>query len=97
MAKKATGLQTVSALHISVNSIFPIFHWHFLCLLCFRVKSKVSFPVVRGIWWVFRYHLGTVAFGSCIIAIIQLIRTILAYIQNKLVIIILATVVAGTI
>jgi len=32
---------------------------------------------------VFRYHLGTVAFGSCIIAIIQLIRTILAYIQEK--------------
>ena len=53
----------------------------------FREKSKVSFPVVRGIWWVFRYHLGTVAFGSCIIAIIQLIRTILAYIQNKLVLI----------
>lgn len=30
-----------------------------------------------------RYHLGTVAFGSLIIAIIKTIRTVLAYIQRQ--------------
>ena len=46
-------------------------------------KHSTSFPVLRGIWLVLRYHIGTVAFGSCILAIIVLIRSILAYIQNK--------------
>ena len=32
----------------------------------------------------FRYHLGTVAFGSFIIALIQFIRMILHYIEKKL-------------
>lgn len=71
------GTEFFLACHeMAIAGAFCQFYWT-------RDKRKVSFPVVRGIWWVFRYHLGTVAFGSCIIAIIQLIRTILAYIQNK--------------
>ncbi len=34
-------------------------------------------------WLTIRYHLGTIAFGSFIIALIQLMRIILAYIQNR--------------
>jgi len=71
------GTEFFLACHeMAIAGAFVQFYWT-------RDKSKVHFPVVRGIWWVFRYHLGTVAFGSCIIAIIQLARTILAYIQNK--------------
>ncbi|XP_063694180.1 choline transporter-like protein 1 isoform X3 [Bolinopsis microptera] len=71
------GTEFFLACHeMAIAGAFCQFYWT-------RDKRKVSFPVLRGIWWVFRYHLGTVAFGSCIIAIIQLIRTILAYIQNK--------------
>jgi len=71
------GTEFLLACHeMALAGAFVQFYWT-------RDKRNVSFPVLRGIWWVFRYHLGTVAFGSCIIAIIQLIRTILAYIQNK--------------
>ena len=31
-----------------------------------------------------RYHLGTVAFGSLLIALVQLIRVILEYVDHKL-------------
>jgi len=31
-----------------------------------------------------RYHLGSIAFGSLIIAIIQIIRVILEYVNHKL-------------
>lgn len=55
----------------------------FVQLYWTRDRSSVKSPVLRGVWWVVRYHLGTVAFGACIIAIIQMIRTILSYIQKK--------------
>ena len=32
----------------------------------------------------FRYHLGTLAFGSLIIAIIRMIRLVIEYIEQKL-------------
>lgn len=47
-----------------------------------------SRPVKQGIysmsWVAFRYHVGTAAFGSLIIAIVQLIRAFVAYVQAKL-------------
>lgn len=39
--------------------------------------------VRSAIWNLIRYHLGSVAFGSLIIAIIQMIRAVLAYIEKK--------------
>lgn len=49
-------------------------------------KNKKTPPgaVCTGMWWVFRYHLGTIAFGSFIIAIIQLVRIIMAKIQAQI-------------
>ena len=32
----------------------------------------------------FRYHLGSLAFGSLLIAIVQLIRVFLEYLENQL-------------
>lgn len=37
-----------------------------------------------GLWWTLRYHLGTVAFGAFIIAVVQLIRVFAAYAQSKI-------------
>ena len=37
-----------------------------------------------SLWNVTVFHLGTVAFGSLVIAIIRMIRTILEYVEKKL-------------
>ncbi|XP_013398047.1 choline transporter-like protein 1 isoform X2 [Lingula anatina] len=49
-----------------------------------RDKSQIGYPVLASTGRLIRYHLGTVAFGSLIIAIIQLMRMILAYVEKKL-------------
>eukprot|EP01017_Pseudomicrothorax_dubius_P022500 TRINITY_DN24371_c0_g1_i1.p1 TRINITY_DN24371_c0_g1~~TRINITY_DN24371_c0_g1_i1.p1 ORF type:complete len:655 (+),score=109.81 TRINITY_DN24371_c0_g1_i1:198-2162(+) len=40
-------------------------------------------PVSRSFYRAFRYHLGSIAFGSLILAIVQAIKLILAYISAK--------------
>ena len=35
-------------------------------------------------WWAFRYHLGSVAFGAALIAICQMIRAIFEYYAKKI-------------
>jgi choline transporter-like protein 2/4/5 len=48
-------------------------------------SSKVgSMQVVRSTGVFLRYHMGTVAFGSLILALVQTLRTILMYIKSKL-------------
>eukprot|EP00993_Chasmostoma_nieuportense_P007312 NODE_809_length_1849_cov_33.976190_g755_i0.p1 GENE.NODE_809_length_1849_cov_33.976190_g755_i0~~NODE_809_length_1849_cov_33.976190_g755_i0.p1 ORF type:complete len:564 (+),score=155.79 NODE_809_length_1849_cov_33.976190_g755_i0:133-1824(+) len=48
-------------------------------------NKSVGFAAVpRAVWYVFRYHLGTIAFGSLLIAIIQFIRFLLSQVQKKL-------------
>lgn len=42
-----------------------------------------STPVFNSMIRVIRYHLGTVAFGALIIAIIEMIRAVVTYIQRK--------------
>jgi hypothetical protein len=32
--------------------------------------SNGSGSLFRGLWWVFRYHLGSIAFGSFLIALV---------------------------
>merc|ERR1719473_1950274 len=46
-------------------------------------KTQNSGEVSRAFWNAIRYHLGTIAFGAAIIAVVRLIRAILAYIQKK--------------
>lgn len=48
-----------------------------------REEFGVWSPTARAWKVAFRYHLGTVLFGSLIVAIIKTIRAILTYIQNK--------------
>jgi choline transporter-like protein 2/4/5 len=40
-------------------------------------------PVTKSLWRTIRYHLGTIAFGSLLIAIVQFIRFILEYIDSQ--------------
>ena len=50
----------------------------------FRDKSDLKLPVATSFWRLVRYHLGSVAFGSFIIALVQLIRIIMQYVERKL-------------
>jgi len=49
-----------------------------------KSKDLPSCAIGTSIWNTTVYHLGTVAFGSLVIAIIRMIRTILEYIEKKL-------------
>jgi len=40
--------------------------WYFTC----TSDSNGSGSLLRGFWWVFRYHLGSIAFGSFLIALV---------------------------
>lgn len=46
--------------------------------------KDVSRPVSRSVWRVFRYHLGSLAFGSFIIAVVRFIMAIVAYVRYQL-------------
>ena len=43
-----------------------------------------SAEVYKGFKWIWRYHLGSLAFGSLILAIVQLIRTIFEYARKRI-------------
>jgi len=73
------GMCFVSALgEMVLAGAFSSWYWTF-------DKSDVpALPVLKSIGRTFRYHTGTLAFGSLIIAIIKMIRLMLQYIQDKL-------------
>jgi len=47
------------------------------------VKKFPSVPVLRAVFYTIAYHLGTVAFGSLVIAVIRMIRLVLDYVEKK--------------
>lgn len=54
--------------------------WYFSC----TSDSNGSGSLMRGLWWVFRYHLGSIAFGAFLIALVQFIRIIFEYYKNQI-------------
>ena len=56
------------------------------CIWYFEVNSDTGGKgsVGRGMWWVFRYHMGSVAFGSFLIAVCQMIRFLFEYYRRKI-------------
>lgn len=46
-----------------------------------RNKKKLGFPVLHSFTTLIRYHLGTICFGSLLIAIVQIMRVLLKAIQ----------------
>ncbi|XP_071443177.1 choline transporter-like protein 2 isoform X2 [Hetaerina americana] len=49
-----------------------------------KAKGLPFFALTESIWRAFRYHVGTLAFGSLLIAICRFIRIMLEYIHHKL-------------
>ncbi|CAO1437826.1 unnamed protein product [Diamesa serratosioi] len=47
-----------------------------------RNKKKLGFPVLQSFTTLIRYHLGTICFGSLLIAIVQMMRVLLKGIQS---------------
>jgi len=56
------------------------------CIWYFEVNSDTGGKgtVGRGVYWAFRFHMGSVAFGSCLIAICQIIRFLFEYYRKKI-------------
>ena len=73
------GMFFASALsELILAGVFATWYWTWN-------KKDVPFFVLSRFFVIsIFYHLGTVAFGSLIIAIIRFIRTVLTYIENKL-------------
>ncbi|XP_013392467.1 choline transporter-like protein 2 isoform X2 [Lingula anatina] len=64
---------------LTLAGAFASYYWAFS-----KPQDIPAFPVTASLWRSLRYHLGSIAFGSLIIAIIQIIRVILEYVDNKL-------------
>mmetsp|Transcript_28845 Transcript_28845/g.51375 ORF Transcript_28845/g.51375 Transcript_28845/m.51375 type:complete len:642 (-) Transcript_28845:138-2063(-) len=56
-----------------------------VCIWYFSQGSDagVQRPISRSLYRAFRYHLGSLAFGSFILAVVQAIKWILLYIRNR--------------
>ena len=56
------------------------------CIWYFEVNSDTggSGSVGRAMWWAIRYHMGSVAFGSFLIAVCQMIRFVFEYYRRKI-------------
>ena len=50
----------------------------------FRKEEAPCCAITPSLFNAVVFHLGTLAFGSCIIAVIRMIRTVLSYIEKKL-------------
>lgn len=50
---------------------------------CFRNKEEMGSPIIQSYTNLFRFHLGSVAFGSFFIAFLQMIRAVLSFIEER--------------
>lgn len=64
---------------LTLAGTFASYYWSFD-----KPKDIPSFPLFKAFYRCFRYHLGSLAFGSLIIAIVQMIRLFLEYVDQKL-------------
>ncbi|XP_050389087.1 choline transporter-like protein 2 [Patella vulgata] len=58
---------------------FASYYWAFN-----KPDDIPAFPLIGSLWRTVRYHLGSLAFGSFIIAVVQMIRIGLEYLDSKL-------------
>lgn len=64
---------------LALAGAFASYYWAFE-----KPRDIPTFPLLNSVGRAFRYHLGSLAFGSLIIAICQLIRVFLEYLDHKL-------------
>ena len=60
--------------------IVAVVSWYFTE----NANNRGNFSLLRGYWWSLRYNLGSLLFGSFIIAVIWMIRVIFEYINRKI-------------
>ena len=60
--------------------IVAVVSWYFTQ----NEETRGNFSLLKGYWWSIRYNMGSLLFGSFIIAVIWLIRTIFEYINRKI-------------
>jgi hypothetical protein len=49
-----------------------------------NADTRGNYSICRGFWWIFRYNMGSLMFGSFLIACIWIIRIIFEYIDKKM-------------
>ncbi|XP_014770495.1 choline transporter-like protein 2 isoform X2 [Octopus bimaculoides] len=70
----------VSAMgQLTLAGAFASYYWSFN-----KPDDIPSLPLLKSFWRCFRYHFGSLAFGSLLIAIVQMIRLLLEYLDHKL-------------
>ena len=74
------GLFFLSALEeLVMAGAFSAWYWTFN-----KKDDLPTAPLSLSVWRAFRYHLGTLAFGSLIIAIIRFIRIMIEFVEERL-------------
>ncbi|KAJ7992695.1 hypothetical protein DPEC_G00281350 [Dallia pectoralis] len=64
---------------MTLAGAFASYYWAFV-----KPDDMPAFPVFSSLGRSLRYHTGTLAFGSLILSIVQIIRVLLEYIDHKL-------------
>ena len=60
--------------------IVAVASWYFTT----NTDKRGDFSIMRGYWWLIRYNLGSVLFGSFLIAVICMVRAVFEYIDSKM-------------
>jgi hypothetical protein len=47
-----------------------------------RPEDKPRFPILKSFWWSLRFHLGSLAFGAFVLAVIQFIKFCLMFVAS---------------
>ncbi|XP_060774517.1 choline transporter-like protein 2 isoform X3 [Neoarius graeffei] len=65
--------------HVTLAGAFASYYWAFK-----KPEDISAFPIFSSLGRALRYHTGSLAFGSLILAIVQVIRVTLEYLDQKL-------------
>ncbi|XP_033114822.1 choline transporter-like protein 2 isoform X1 [Anneissia japonica] len=68
----------ITLCQVTLAGAFASWYW------TFQKKDTPTFAVTASFWRAIRYHLGSIAFDSLIIAIIKMIHVMLEYLERKL-------------
>lgn len=47
-------------------------------------KADIPNPILKSIWWLIRYHCGSIAFGSILLALVWVVQILASYLHKKL-------------
>ena len=64
---------------MTLAGAFASYYWAFN-----KPDDIPTIPIVSSLWRSIRYHLGSLAFGSLIVTIVQVIRVMLEYVETRL-------------